>query len=58
MAERYLSFGLGLLVLIPLAWLMLKGVGSEPRGQAEHQTDAATLWRGSEFSRATGPSSC
>ena len=42
--NAYLSFGLGLLVLIPLAWLMLKGIGGEPRGTAGHHSDAATLW--------------
>ncbi|MCE2493775.1 MAG: MFS transporter [Alphaproteobacteria bacterium] len=41
--DAYLSFGFGLLALIPLAWLMLKGVGGEPRAQAGHQAGAATL---------------
>ncbi|MDE0060118.1 MAG: MFS transporter [Defluviicoccus sp.] len=39
----YLSFGLGLLALIPLAWLLLKGVGREPRGRAQGDADAATF---------------
>ena len=39
----YLSFGLGLLALIPVAWLMLKGVGGEPRDHAGGGASVATL---------------
>ena len=39
----YLSFGLGLLALIPVAWLMLKGVGGEPRDHAGGAAGVATL---------------
>ena len=39
----YLGFGLALLALIPLAWLMLKGVRAAPRDSAGRGGDAATL---------------
>ena len=39
----YLGFGLALLALAPLAWLMLEGIGHEPRGRAAGHADASTL---------------
>ena len=54
----YLGFGVALLALVPLAWIMLKGVGHEPRGRTSGHATHPRSPPGSASSCATGPSSC